>query len=248
MKIPGKKIIKGIIFTALSFFTVRDLWEFRGKLNGDRRFLLRLRDLFPRLGEKTATTKIERHYVLHAAWAARCIAEIKPAVHVDVGSTVWFCSIVSAFVPVKFYDYRPAALDLSNLESLPGSLHALPFADNELQSISCLHTVEHVGLGRYGDPIDPEGDIKAIRELQRVVAPGGSLLVVVPMGNTARIEFNAHRIYSYDLLVSYFSGFDLVEFAYIPEKEKDGGLKRHAKKEDLAHERHACACFWFRKK
>jgi len=45
-----------------------------------------------------------------------------------------------------------------------------------------MNVVEHVGLGRYGEPLDPEGDIKAMRELRRVLAPGGSLLFVVPVG------------------------------------------------------------------
>ncbi len=46
---------------------------------------------------------------------------------------------------------------------------------------SCMHTIEHIGLGRYGDPLDAVGDQTALSELQRVVAPGGSLLIVVPV-------------------------------------------------------------------
>ena len=48
----------------------------------------------------------------------------------------------------------------------------------------------------YLSPIDPEGDLKAVKELSRVVTKGGSLLFVVPVGKP-RIQFNAHRIYSY---------------------------------------------------
>ncbi|MGA2030503.1 MAG: DUF268 domain-containing protein, partial [Verrucomicrobiota bacterium] len=77
--------------------------------------------------------------------------------------------MVSAFVPVKFYDYRPADLHLDNLACEHADLQALPFADCGIQSISCMHVVEHVGLGRYGDPLDPNGDLKAMNELERVL-------------------------------------------------------------------------------
>ena len=69
----------------------------------------------------------------------------------------------------------------------------LPFEINSVQSLSCMHTVEHVGLGRYGDPIDPDGDLKAIKEIKRVLAVNGNLLFVVPIGKP-KIVYNAHRI------------------------------------------------------
>jgi hypothetical protein len=45
-----------------------------------------------------------------------------------------------------------------------------------------MHVVEHVGLGRYGDPIDANGDAQAIKELKCVLWPGGVLYFVVPTG------------------------------------------------------------------
>ncbi|NDC42314.1 MAG: DUF268 domain-containing protein, partial [Chitinophagia bacterium] len=56
----------------------------------------------------------------------------------------------------------------------------LPFESDSIPSLSCMHTIEHVGLGRYGDQLDPQGDLKAIAELKRVVQPGGDLLFVTP--------------------------------------------------------------------
>ena len=110
-----------------------------------------------------------------------------------------------------------------------------------------MHTIEHVGLGRYGDPIDPNGDIKAIEELKRVTATGGNLLFVTPVGKP-KIEFNAHRIYSYEQIVSYFKGFELKEFSLVPEKEKDGALITNADPSLVEKENYACGCFWFVKK
>jgi hypothetical protein len=94
------------------------------------------------------------------------LAKIKPAEHIDISSILSFSTIVSAFVPVKFYDYRPAVLEISNYHSGFADLKQLPFPDNSVESLSCMHTIEHIGLGRYGDELDVNGDIKAIEELK----------------------------------------------------------------------------------
>jgi SAM-dependent methyltransferase len=228
-------------------FILKDLLAFRAK-DTDHRLLLSLTDLYPIVGEKTKTTGFDRHYVYHTAWAARVVQEIAPALHVDISSSLYFSGIVSAFVPVHFYDYRPAELELSGLESHAGDLMHLPFEDKSVQSISCLHTIEHVGLGRYGDPIDPEGDKKALSELKRVVAPGGSLLLVVPLG-VPRIEYNAHRIYSYHKFTELVldSEFSLHEYAYIPQYPEEGPMIRFADKEKGKDASYACGCFWFKR-
>jgi len=103
--------------------------------------------------------------------------------------------------------------------------------------------VEHIGLGRYGDPIDPDGDIKAINELKRTVSNGGSLLFVVPVGKP-KIEFNAHRIYSYEQILSYFTGFNLKEFSLITDN-KD--FFENANPELVKDQKYGCGCFWFTK-
>lgn len=109
-----------------------------------------------------------------------------------------------------------------------------------------MHVVEHIGLGRYGDPLDYNGDLKAINELIRVLQPGGNLLFVVPIGAPV-IMFNAHRIYSYSQIISYFDQLDLKEFSLIPDNGAEVGIIENAS-EDLANkQRYACGCFWFKK-
>lgn len=212
------------------------------------RFSLRIGDAYPCIKDKTMTTGFDRHYVFHTSWAARKVKEINPAFHTDISSSLYFCGIVSAFIPVRFYDYRPAELNLSGLESKAGNLMSLPFEDNSIESISCMHTIEHIGLGRYGDPIDPEADLKAIRELIRVTKPGGSIIFVTPIGGSAKIEYNAHRIYTYDYILEYFKGLDLAEFSLIPENAADGGIITNATKAHADKEKYGCGCFWFKKK
>ena len=211
------------------------------------RFSFNWGDIYPCLDDRKAKTGFDRHYIYHPAWAARIIAQTRPDFHVDISSSLHFCSIVSAFVPVRFYDYRPADLALSGLTSSSADLLALPFADNSISSLSCMHVVEHIGLGRYGDQLDPDGDLKAITELKRVLAGGGDFLFVVPIGSTPRIMFNAHRIYSYDQVLGYFPEFVLKEFALIPDDPATGGLIRNATRELADVQTYSCGCFWFKR-
>jgi SAM-dependent methyltransferase len=208
------------------------------------RFPLLWGNRYPCLDDKTTATGFDRHYIYHPAWAARVLAQTKPAQHIDISSTLHFCSIVSAFIPVEFYDFRPADVHLSNFTSKSADLLALPFNDRSIASLSCMHVVEHMGLGRYGDQIDPDGDLKAVSELKRVLAVGGTLLFVVPIGKP-RILFNAHRIYSYAQIAGYFSDLELHEFTLIPEDPRHGGLICNATKEMIEKQGYGCGCFWF---
>jgi hypothetical protein len=203
-------------------------------------------DRHPCLDDATVLTGFDRHYIYHPAWAARVLAKTRPESHVDIASTLHFCSIVSAFIPVEFFDFRPAPLRLSGLASNSANVTDLDWPADSVQSISCMHVLEHIGLGRYGDPIDPDGDFKAIRELMRVLKPGGDLLAVVPVGRS-RICYNAHRIYDSKEFIGYFPGLELVEFSLIPDGEALEGLLVNPPFELAAAQSYGCGCFWFRK-
>ncbi|MES3005354.1 MAG: DUF268 domain-containing protein [Patescibacteria group bacterium] len=247
---PFINAIKKIRRYALFPFVLKNLYSYKST-KGSNRFSTKLADIYPCIRDKTITTGFDRHYVYHTSWAARVVKEINPSLHIDISSSLYFSGILSAFIPVHFYDYRPAKLTLSDLESKEGDLHHLPFADQSVQSISCMHTIEHIGLGRYGDPIDGEGDLKALMELKRVVTSGGNLLIVVPVGKP-KIEFNAHRIYSYEQIlesiVTEDGMFELKEFAFIPETESEGPIIRNADPSLVTKANYACGCFWFQKK
>lgn len=202
------------------------------------------------LFEATDETEFDRHYIYHPAWAVRIVKQLNPPVHYDFSSVLSFSSILSAFVPVKFFDYRPAKLELNGLESNSSDLTKLDFPNNCIQSLSCMHTIEHIGLGRYGDEIDFNGDIKAMKELARVLAIGGCFLFVTPIGNTNKIQFNAHRIYTKEYIIETFSNFylELVEFVLIPESSNDGGLVVNPSETLLKRQNYGCGCFWFTKR
>ncbi len=224
----------------LSFFA--DIIRYQEKNN---KLPIKIRNIYPQIHDKTKFTGFDRHYIYHPAWAARILKETKPDFHFDISSSLHFCSIISAFIPVKFYDFRPAQLNLSNLSSEHADLVNLPFESNSIKSLSCMHTIEHIGLGRYGDPIDPNGDLKSISELKRVLAINGNLLFVVPVGKP-KIMYNAHRIYSYDKIMEYFKGFKLLDFSLVPDDKKLGFIN-NATKEMADRQNYGCGCFWFKK-
>jgi len=211
------------------------------KKNSSNRFEIKWENVRPYLDDKTSTTGFDAHYIYHPAWAARIVKQINPAVHIDISSTLHFCTQLSAFLPVEFYDYRPAILNLDNLKSERADLTNLFFESNSIESLSCMHTVEHIGLGRYGDPIDPDGDLKAIAELKRVVKPGGSFLFVVPVGKPV-VVFNAHRIYDAKAVQELFNGFSLNSFSLVKD---NSDFINNAALDEASLQEYGCGCFWF---
>ena len=211
----------------------------------NNRFSVKWRDRYPCLDDNTPNTAFDRHYVYHTSWAARILAKTRPEYHVDISSDLRFATLVSAFVPIRFYDYRPANLNLDNLILERANITRLCFEDQSIASLSCMHVVEHIGLGRYGEPLDYEGDLKAIAELNRVLAIEGDLIFVVPIGQP-RILFNAHRIYCYEQVIEYFRDLKLVEFALIPDHINENGLIKNASQTFADEQSYACGCFWFK--
>jgi len=228
----------------LSFRYLSDFLRFRAKAQKDNRFSLLWRDRLPQLFDNTSATNFDTHYIYHPAWAARILAKTQPKEHIDIASTLSFSSIVSAFLPVRFYDYRPAHLPLTGLQSAQADLRALPFADDSIPSLSCMHAMEHIGLGRYGDPLEPGADITAAKELTRVLARNGNLLFVVPVGKS-KIAYNAHRIYSYAQVRKLFPTLVLKEFSLVPDGALTCGMLENATEQESDAQTYGCGCFWF---
>jgi len=240
-----KRALDKLKFFLMFPFIMRSYFRYQS-LDSEKRFPTPLGSIQPTLFENTPYTRFDTHYIYHTAWAARKVKQIDAPFHVDISSSLYFSSIVSAFKDVHFYDYRPAKLNLSNLTSAHNDLTKLSFENGSITSLSCMHTVEHVGLGRYGDPIDPEGDMKAAKELERVVAKDGHLIFVVPIGKPL-IQFNAHRIYSYDMVVKMFPNLTLKEFSLIPDSALQVGMMYNATKEESDAQNYGCGCFLFYK-
>ena len=200
-------------------------------------------DSHPCLMDRTSTTVFDPHYFFQAAWLARKLAAVGPARHVDIGSDVRIINVLSAFIPVHFLDYRPLKVRLSGLSCEADNLLGLSRGDRSIDSLSCLHVIEHVGLGRYGDPIDPEGSRKAAAELVRVLAPKGRLYVSVPVGRE-RVCFNAHRVFAPDAVPRLFSGLCLDSFSFVDDS---GIYHEMASTQDAKGSDYACGMYVFSK-
>ena len=171
-------------------------------------------DLYPCLTDRVKATPFDPHYFFQAAWLARLLRDIMPTLHVDVGSSAMMINVLSASVKTAFVDYRPLRVRLSNLNPLAGDIMRLPFRDASIASLSCLHVMEHIGLGRYGDPLNPAGSQLAATELQRVLQPGGRLFLSVPVGRE-RVCFNAHRVFSPGTVRSFLHELQLQSFSLV---------------------------------
>ncbi|PSN20146.1 hypothetical protein C7271_03610 [filamentous cyanobacterium CCP5] len=176
---------------------------------------LNLSNLYPCIGDNTSETPIEPIYFHQDTWAFEHITKQKPSQHFDVGSNHKFVAFLSKIIPVTMVDIRPLALSLNTLNFKEGSILDLPFSDESIESLSSLCVVEHIGLGRYGDPLDPNGSEKAISELKRVLKPGGDLYISVPVDDCNKTFFNAHRAFSVDYLEKKFFPLETVEAKYI---------------------------------
>lgn len=174
-------------------------------------------DMQPCLGDWSTHTPFDAHYFYQGAWLSRMLAESKPARHIDIGSSVLTMSVLSATVDTIFVDYRPLKANLPGLDSVAGNILHLPFPSESAESLSCLHVIEHIGLGRYGDPIDPMGSVKAAIELQRILKPGGKLYLSLPVGRE-RVCFNAHRVHSPNSVLDMFSGLKLLSFSVVDDQ------------------------------
>jgi hypothetical protein len=201
-------------------------------------------DIWPCLFDKTGSSPIPAHYFYQAAWAARRILQTNPREHFDIGSQLDLIGIFSALVPIVFVDIRPLVVPLSNVRSVAGSILELPFKDHSVSSLSCLHVIEHIGLGRYGDELNPRGTKEASVELNRVMAAGGNLFISTPVGRE-RLCFNAHRIHSPQTILDYFEGFDLMEFSC---EDDSGRFREKVDPAEVNGSSYTCGLFWLKKK
>jgi SAM-dependent methyltransferase len=241
-----KKIKKIFIIYHYVLFVIEYLKLNKQTKTTKSRFSLKWKDRKLMLKDKYSITGFDRHYIYHLAWATRILKKIMPDLHYDFSSSLYFSSQISAFIPVKFFDFHAVSLNLNNLTVGTANLTDLAFKDNSVLSLSCMHVIEHIGLGRYGDTIDYDGDLKAINELKRVLAANGNLLFVVPVG-ASRIIFNAHRIYSYNQIIELFSDLLLVEASLITD-DPEQGIIENATAEIFNQQKYGCGCFWFKRK
>ncbi len=176
-------------------------------------------EFMPCLGdwhEEGGTTQTE--YFLQDLHVARAIHRANPQKHVDIGSRIdGFVAHLASFREVEVFDIRPVTSAIegvifrqADLMNPPESL--VDYCD----SLSCLHALEHFGLGRYGDPINASGYLAGFENMAKILQRRGTFYLAVPVGQE-RVAFNAHRIFNPQALVILAEerGFTLHAFAWI---------------------------------
>lgn len=159
------------------------------------------------------------HYFHQDLLVARRVFARKPQRHVDVGSRVdGFVAHVACFREIEVFDIRTPPDNLPNIIFRQADLmNLLPQFKDYCDSLSCLHALEHFGLGRYGDPVNIEGYVSGFEGLSQMLQSGGVFYLSVPTG-TERIEFNGHRVFSIETILKLAeSKFDLINFSYIDD-------------------------------
>jgi SAM-dependent methyltransferase len=162
------------------------------------------------------------HYFHQDLLVAQRVFQNHPLKHVDVGSRIdGFVAHVAAFREIEVLDIRDLRLDIPNIRFRSADImdDHFPFRDY-CDSVSCLHALEHFGLGRYGDPVDYSGHLKGLRNISGMLKAGGRLHLSVPIGEQ-RIEFDAHRVFSLKYLLHLLEEtYRLQSFSYVDDVGK----------------------------
>lgn len=232
-------MIKSSLSNLPSYF--RDMFVYSKKKGAEP---IRLMNTYPILHEKTSDIVLDKHYFYQDIWALKKIYAVRPKAHVDIGSKINFAAFLTAFTKVAYIDLHPPQIELKNFMIKKGNILSLPFKKNSVPSLSCLNVAEHIGLGRYGDPLDPFGTKKACRELSRILARGGNLYFSLPVGKP-RLVFNAHRIHSPNQIINYFKNLKLVELSAVTDQFE---FMENINLEVLENSSYACGLFHFTKK
>lgn len=224
----------------VNFLTYNRLAE---KKSGLKALLRRVR--FTTYDKYLSAGSMHNHYFWQDLWAARLVVESGVRLHVDVGSRIdGFVAHLLPYCAVNYVDIRPMNTEIEGLRFIKGSILEMPFANDSVRSLSCLHVIEHIGLGRYGDPLDPLGSCKAALELQRVLEPGGQFILGTPVGREM-VCFDAHRIFSPATILAMFPELVLEQFSLIDDSSQ--GILRDASFDTAAKCDYGCGLFVFRK-
>ena len=189
------------------------------------------------------------HYFHQDLLVAKLIYENNPKRHIDIASRIdGFVAHVASYRKIEVFDLRP--LPKSEHENI--IFRQVDFMEQKdlgkSDSVSCLHAIEHFGLGRYSDKIDINGHNKGITNLVNLVSKGGKLYISFPIGKRDEVYFNAHRVFNLNSIFKHPSikkYMKLVRFDYVDDY---GDLHTNLDITDIEIEtRFGCGIYTFEK-
>lgn len=201
-------------------YFISTLLKYRKANGGNVKFNLQFSLLRPIFSDRTAEAgNLSYHYFHQDIWAAKKIRLNNPVKHYDIGSRLdGFISHLLTFRAVIMIDIRPLNKKIPDLSFIQSDATNLEnFEANSIESLSSLHVIEHFGLGRYGDPVDPNAYIKVLKSMQRVLKPGGRLYLGTPIGKE-RLEFNSQRVFDPKTIIETMTDLKLVSFSIVNDE------------------------------
>ncbi len=194
------------------FSTDKEMYQ---KKNRRLSFAIDEPHLWPIISDKYAYAGSISNYFWQDLWAARLIIKSGIKKHFDIGSRLdgFIAHLLAAEIDVTMIDIREFPGEIDHLHTIVDDATNLSqISDESVESISALCSLEHFGLGRYGDPVDPEACFKCFKNIQKKLKIGGNLYISVPVGSE-RVEFNAHRIFYASTILECFKSLSLEEFS-----------------------------------
>lgn len=188
-------------------------------------FLYDKENEMPMLADYRETAgNVDGHYFLMDILMAREVAKRRPGKHFDIGSRIdgFISHLLALGIDTTVIDIRSLCeinagegIKLNFIQADATNLNNIP--DCSIESLSALHSIEHFGLGRYGDAIDPKAHLKVVHAMTRVLTAGGYLYFAVPVGKEEKLCFNAHRICYPLTIIEYFSELKLEKMCLLHE-------------------------------
>ena len=120
-------------------------------------------------------------------------------------------------IDIRKYEYADL---LPNVRSILADIRKTNFRDNFFDVVTIVSTIEHIGLGRYGDSLNINGDKHAMSEVRRILQTGGYILVTLPVGK--RMIYSSHRVYDKESLRELLKGFIIEHQNYYIRKITTG--------------------------
>ncbi len=198
---------------------IKNYFELKKQINSNNVF--KIKSFHPCLDDRFDTAgSVPLHYFHQDLFVANKIFMSNPIKHTDIGSRIdGFVAHVASFREIEIFDIRKMNDKIKNVKFVQADLMDENFKmENYCDSISCLHAIEHFGLGRYGDNVDVKGYLKGLNNIYKLLKQNGKFYFSTPIGKQ-RIEFDAHRVFSVKYLLELFKGkYSLNSFSYINDQ------------------------------
>ena len=190
---------RNIITSFIKYPNIFRMYQYAVEYFKFKRMGGRIKILYPIVSDYTSENGTNSgHYFHQDLLVASYIYAKNPNSHLDVGSRMdGFVAHVASFRRITVLDIRSLQKSVhSNIEYIQSDATSLNSSyKKKFDSVSCLHALEHFGLGRYSDKIDPDAHIKGFKFLCDALESGGVLYLSVPVSIETRVEFNAHRVF-----------------------------------------------------